>query len=111
MVLVVAVMLLLLVAAPAFAARDGERSPDPLGNISSDYPAPCAYQAERSGAQSCRQALSRLVRLSYGGGATGSPSVLSPSGHQVGGRLFSELWRNREGRGARPRPSPTANSC
>jgi len=42
MVLVVAVMLLV-VAAPAFAARGGERSPDPLGNISSDYTALCAY--------------------------------------------------------------------
>jgi hypothetical protein len=54
MVLVVAVMMLLAVAAPAFAARTGERGPDPLGNIHSDYTALCAYQAQGSGAQSCR---------------------------------------------------------
>ena len=50
MVLVVAVMMLLAVAAPAFAARTGERGPDPLGNIHSDYTALCAYQAQGSGA-------------------------------------------------------------
>ena len=54
MVLVVAVMLLLAVAAPAFAARTGERGPDPLGNIHSGYTSLCAYDARGSDAQSCR---------------------------------------------------------
>jgi hypothetical protein len=55
MVLVVAVTLLLLaLAAPAFAARTGERGPDPLGNINSGYTSHCAYEAQGSGAQDCR---------------------------------------------------------
>ncbi len=55
MVLVVAVMLLLLaLAAPAFAARTGERGPDPLGNMASGYTSHCAYEARGSGAQDCR---------------------------------------------------------
>jgi hypothetical protein len=53
-VLVVAVMLLLAVAAPAFAARTGERGPDPLGNINSGYTSHCAYEAQGSDARSCR---------------------------------------------------------
>ena len=54
MVLVVAVTLLLALAAPAFAARTGERGPDPLGNINSGYTSHCAYEAKGSGAQDCR---------------------------------------------------------
>jgi hypothetical protein len=54
MVLVVAVTLLLALAAPAFAARTGERGPDPLGNINSGYTSHCAYEAQGSGAQDCR---------------------------------------------------------
>ena len=54
MVLVVAAMLLLALAAPAFAARTGERGPDPLGNINSGYTSHCAYEAEGSGARDCR---------------------------------------------------------
>ncbi len=54
MVLVVAVMLLLALAAPAFAARTGERGPDPLGNINSGYTSHCAYEAQDSGAKDCR---------------------------------------------------------
>jgi hypothetical protein len=53
-VLAVAVMLLLAVAAPAFAARTGERGPDPLGNINSGYTSLCAYEARGTDAQSCR---------------------------------------------------------
>jgi hypothetical protein len=54
-VLVVAVMLLVLaVAAPAFAARGGERGPDPLGNIHSGYTSHCAHEAQGSDARSCR---------------------------------------------------------
>jgi hypothetical protein len=54
MVLVVAAMLLLALAAPAFAARTGERGPDPLGNINSGYTSHCAYEAEGSEARACR---------------------------------------------------------
>ena len=53
-VLVVAVMLLLALAAPAFAARGGERGPDPLGNIHSGYTSHCAHEAQGADAQSCR---------------------------------------------------------
>jgi hypothetical protein len=53
MVLVVAAMLLAL-AAPAFAARTGERGPDLLGNINSEYTSHCAYEAEGSEARDCR---------------------------------------------------------
>ncbi len=53
-VLVVAVMLLLALAAPAFAARTGERGPDPLGNMASGYTSDCAYEAEGSEARDCR---------------------------------------------------------
>ncbi len=55
MVLVVAVMMLVVaLAAPAFAARTGERGPDPLGNINSGYTSHCAYEAQGSGARDCR---------------------------------------------------------
>jgi hypothetical protein len=54
MVLVVAVMLLLVVAARPSPLGAASGAPTPLGNINSDYPALCAYQAERAGAQSCR---------------------------------------------------------
>jgi hypothetical protein len=54
MVLVVTVMLLLALAAPAFAARTGERGPDPLGNMASGYTSHCAYEAHGSGARDCR---------------------------------------------------------
>ena len=53
-VLMVTVMLLLAVAAPALAARGGERGPDPLGNIGSGYTSHCAYEAQGPDAQSCR---------------------------------------------------------
>ena len=54
MVLVVTVMLLLTLAAPAFAARTGERGPDLLGNMASGYTSHCAYEAHGSGARDCR---------------------------------------------------------
>ena len=54
MVLVIAVMLLLALAAPAFAARTGERGPDPLGNMASGYTSHCAYEAGGSEARDCR---------------------------------------------------------
>jgi hypothetical protein len=54
MVLLVTVMLLLASAAPAFAARTGERGPDPLGNMASGYTSHCAYEAHGSGARDCR---------------------------------------------------------
>ena len=54
MVLVVTVMLLLALAAPAFAARTGERGADPLGNMASGYTSHCAYEAHGSGARDCR---------------------------------------------------------
>ncbi len=54
MVLVVAVMMLLVLAAPAFAARTGERGPDPLGNMASGYTSDCAYEAHGAGARDCR---------------------------------------------------------
>jgi len=54
MVLVVAVMLLLALAAPAFAARGGEQGPDILGKIHSGYTSDCAYKAEGSEARDCR---------------------------------------------------------
>ncbi len=53
-VLMVTVMLLLAVAAPALAARGGEREPDPLGNIHRGYISHCAYEAQGSDAQSRR---------------------------------------------------------
>jgi hypothetical protein len=58
-VLVVAVMMLLAQAAPAFAARGGERGPDPLGNIHSGYTSHCAHEAHGSGAQDRTKALGR----------------------------------------------------
>ena len=55
LVLVVAVMMLVVaLAPPAFAARTGERGPDPLGNMASGYTSHCAYEARGSGAQDCR---------------------------------------------------------
>ena len=54
MVLVVAVPLLLALAQPAFAARTGERGPDPLGNMASGYTSHRAYEAQGSGARDCR---------------------------------------------------------
>ena len=54
MVLVVTAMLLLALAAPAFAARTGERGPDPLGNMASGYTSDCAYEARGAGVRDCR---------------------------------------------------------